>query len=213
MSNYYEILGVWRDASREDIEMASERLFEHWQAALALHDPIAPDWLEIVEHARNTLIDPEARAAYDRTLEELPAQEEEEIFAAGFPWRPYLCALLAVPVILAAFLLVLAVIANNGSLGSADSFRSALLTTMIVSSGVAFGCGLLVLLIADRGRKERSRLHILAIEGEAGPAELARLEATSRLSEFTDISVWVTWTAELVVIALWIWFAILVGKG
>jgi hypothetical protein len=213
MSNYYEILGVWRDASREDIELASQRLFEHWQAALALHDPIAPDWLEIVEHARNTLIDPEARAAYDRQLEELPAQETEEIYAAGFPWRPYLCALLAVPAILSAFVLVLAVIANSGSLSDADSFRSALLNTMIITSAVTFGCGLAVLLIANRGKKERSRLHILEVEGEAGPAERAQLEAVSRLSEFTDVAVWVTWAAALVVIAFWIWFAVLVGKG
>jgi NADH:ubiquinone oxidoreductase subunit K len=213
MSNYYEILGVWRDANEDDIDLAAQALSDHWRGALALNDPAAGDWLQIIEHARKTLIDPEQRAAYDRQLEELPASEEEAVYAAGFPWQPYLCALLAVPVLLAAFILILALIANSASLNDADSFRDALLTTMIVSSAVAFGCGLVVLRIANRGKKERNRLHILAVEGGAGPAERARLEAVSRLSEFTDVAVWVTWGATLVVTVLWVWFAILIGKG
>ena len=132
MSNYYEILGVWRDASPSDIELATQTLFEHWQAQLALHDPIASDWLQIIEQARTTLLDPEARVAYDRQL--AAPVEEAPVFSPGFPWRAYLCALLAVPIVLAAFLLLLAGVANSSSLTDSTNFGDALLTTMIVAT-------------------------------------------------------------------------------
>jgi hypothetical protein len=211
VSNYYEILGVWRDASQADIELSAQTLFEHWQAALALHDPIASDWLQIIEQARNTLIDPPSREAYDRALAAAAEREEEEapVYSPGFPWRPYLCALLAVPVRLATFVLILAVIANSASLTDADAFRDALLTTMLVSSAVAFSCGLVVLVLATQGRREQHRLRVLELEKTAGPAILAQIETAGRLSEYTDVAVWVTWGTELVVTGLWAWFAVL----
>ena len=137
----------------------------------------------------------------------------EILVAPGFPWRPYLCALLSVPVLLATFILVLAAIANRGDLTNADSLRNALLTTMLVVSAAAFSCGLVVLVIANRGRKEQHRLRMLQLEGGADPALEGQLEAAGRLSEYTDVSVWVTWGAEVVVVAFWIWLAVLLVAG
>ena len=213
MSNYYEILGVWRDASEDDIDLAAQALADHWKGALALNDPRANDWLQIIEQARAALIDPKAREAYDQQLaasaEEEKEEEEGPVFSPGFPWRPYICALLAVPVLLAAFVLVLAAIANNAFLTDVTEFRDALLTTMLVTSAVAFSCGLVVLLIAARGRREQHRLRMLALEDEVDPSTLAEIEAADRLSEYTDAAVWVTWGAEVVVVAFWVWLIVL----
>jgi hypothetical protein len=213
MSNYYEILGVWRDASEDDIDLAATALSDHWKGALAINDPLANDWLQIIEQARAALIDPETRAAYDRQLaaaaEEEREEEEEPVFSPGFPWHAYTCALLAVPVLLAAFVLVLAVIANNDFLTDATEFRDALLTTMLVTSAVAFGCGLVVLLIAARGRREQHRLRLLALEDEIDPATQAQIEAANRLSEYTDAAVLAIWVAEVVVVAIWVWLVVL----
>ncbi|GEM_PF-1219895 len=213
MSNYYEILGVWRDASFDDIDLAAQAVADHWKGALALNDPRANDWLQIIEQARAALIDPKAREAYDQQLaasaEEEKEEEEGPVFSPGFPWRPYICALLAVPVLLAAFVLVLAAIANNAFLTDVTEFRDALLTTMLVTSAVAFSCGLVVLLIAARGRREQHRLRMLALEDEVDPSTLAEIEAADRLSEYTDAAVWVTWGAEVVVVAFWVWLIVL----
>ncbi len=212
MSNYYEILGVWRDASEDDIDLAAQALYDHWRGALALNDPSATDWLQIIHQARKTLIDPETRAAYDRQLDAAAEEEEEEgepVMSPGFPWRPYICAILAVPVLLAAFVLVLAVVANKDSLTSATELRDALLTTMLVASGVAFSCGLAVLLIAAQGRRTQHRLRMQQLDHGDDPILLAQIDAVGRLSEYTDVAVWVTWGSDAVVIALWIWLTVL----
>ena len=211
MSNYYEILGIWRDSTEDDIDLAAQALDDHWRGALALNDPSATDWLQIIHQARKTLTDPETRAAYDRQLEAAVGQEEEAepVLSPGFPWRPYLCAILAVPVLLAAFVLVLAVVANGDSLTSATKFRDALLTTMLVASAVAFSCGLVVLLIATRGRREQHRLRMLQLEHGEDPLLVAQIDAAGRLSEYTDVAVWVTWGSDLVVIGLWSWLIVL----
>jgi hypothetical protein len=216
MSNYYEILGVWRDASEDDIDLAAQALADHWKGALALNDPLAGDWLKIVEQARAALIDPKIREAYDQQLAASAEAEregnEEPVFSPGFPWRPYLCALLAVLVLLAAFALVLDLIANNAFLTDANQFRDALLTAMLLTSAVAFPCGLVVLLVAARGRREQHRLRMLALEDEVGPAVLAEIEAAGRLSEYTDAAVLVTWISEVVIVAIWLWLvALLLG--
>ena len=211
MSNYYEILGVWRDASEDDIDLAAQALDDHWRGALALNDPSATDWLQIIHQARKTLTDSETRAAYDRQLDAAAEVEEEAepVLSPGFPWRPYVCAILAVPVLLAAFVLVLAVVANSDSLANATAFRDALLTTMLVASAVAFSCGLVVLLIAAQGRREQHRLRMLQLEQRENAMTLAQLDATGRLSEYTDVAVWVTWGSDIVVIGLWIWLIVL----
>jgi len=212
VSNYYEILGVWRDASEDDIDLAAQALEDHWRGALALHDPSATDWLQIIHQARKTLEDPEARAAYDHQLDAAAEAEEEEapVLSPGFPWRPYICAILAVPVLLAAFVLILALVANKDSLTSAAEFRDALLRTMLVTSAVAFGCGLVLLLIAARGRRELHRLRMLQLDQRDDPMIVAQIDAAERLSEYTDVAVWVTWTSDLVVIAIWCWLTVLV---
>ena len=216
MSNYYEILGVWRDASEDDVDLAAQALADHWKGALALNDPLADDWLKIVDQARATLIDPKTREIYDRELSALAEAEregnEEPVFSPGFPWRPYLCALLTVPVLLAAFVLALDLIANNAFLTDANQFIDALLTAMLVSSAVAFPCGLVVLMVAAHGRREQHRLRMLTLENEVGPAMLAEIEAAGRLSEYTDVAVLVTWVSEVVIVAIWLWLvALLLG--
>ena len=211
MSNYYEILGVWRDASEDDIDLAAQALDDHWRGALALNDPSATDWLQIIHQARKTLTDPETRTAYDKQLDTAAEEQVEEApaLSPGFPWRPYLCAILAVPVLLAAFVLVLAVVANRQSLTGATAFRDALLTTMSVASAVAFSCGLLVLLIAERGRREQHRLRMLQLERGDDPLLRAQIDVAGRMSEYTDVAVWVTWGSDLVVIAIWCWLVVL----
>ena len=211
MSNYYEILGVWRDASEDDIDLAAQALSDHWKGALTLNDPSATDWLQIIHQARKTLIDPETRAAYDRQLDAAAQAEDEDepVLSPGFPWRPYICAILAVPVLLAAFVLVLALVANRDSLTGASEFRDALLTTLLVASAVAFSCGLVVLLIAAQGRRELHRLRMLQLEQRDDPLTLAQIDAVGRLSEYTDVAVWVTWGAVMIVIGVWIWLVVL----
>ncbi|HEY5160959.1 MAG TPA: hypothetical protein VII83_07815 [Gaiellaceae bacterium] len=211
MSNYYEILGIWRDSTEDDIDLAAQALDDHWRGALALNDPSATDWLQIIHQARKTLLDPETRRTYDQQLDAATEEEESEesVMSPGFPWRPYVCAILAVPVLLAAFLLVLAVVANSGSLTSATKIRDALLTTMLVTSAVAFSCGLVVLLIAAQGRKKLHRLRMLQLEHGDDPMTLAEIDALDRLSEYTDAAVWVTCVSAIVVIAFWIWLIVL----
>ncbi len=211
MSNYYEILGVWRDASEDDIDLAAQALDDHWRGALALNDPSATDWLQIIHQARKTLMDPETRAAYDRQLDAVAEEEAEEepVMSPGFPWRPYTCAILAVPVLLAAFLLVLALIANHANLTDLDAFQDSLLTTLSVVSAVALPIGLVVLLIAARGRRELHRLNLWRLEHGDDPLTLAQIEAAGALSEYTDVAVWVTWGADAIVMAVWVWLVVL----
>lgn len=211
MSNYYEILGVWRDSSEDDIDLAAQALEDHWRGALALNDPSATDWLQIIHQARATLSDPATRAAYDRQLD-APAEgevEEEPVLSPGFPWRPYTCAILAVAVLLAAFVLVLAMIANHHNLTNLDSFRDALLTTLLVTSAVALPVGLVVLLIAARGRRELHRLRILELDHGDDLVTRAQIDAVGLLSEYTDLAVWVTWGSDVIVMAVWVWLIVL----
>ena len=212
MSNYYEILGVWRDSSEDDIDLAAQALSDHWKGAQSLNDPSAGDWLQIIEHARATLSDPATRAVYDRQLDASAEEEveEEPVLNPGFPWRPYTCAILAVAVLLAAFVLVLAMIANHANLTNLDSFRDALLTTLLVASAVALPIGLVVLLIAARGRRELHRLSMLQLEHGDDLVTRAQIDAAGLLSEYTDLAVWVTWGADVIVMAVWVWLIVLV---
>lgn len=214
MSNYYEVLGVWRDASHQDIELAAQTLSEHWQAELALHDPLASDWLQIIEQARDTLLDPERRVAYDQQLAALPHEEAPEIFTPGFPWKPYLAALLTVPILLATFVLVMGAIANSDYLTDATLMGENLIVTMIVVSAISFPCALLVLMLAASVREASRRLTILERKDGVDPSAMARVAGEARLSEYADVAVWVTWGAVLVIVGLWLWFlALLVGIG
>jgi hypothetical protein len=135
--------------------------------------------------------------------------EEEPVLSPGFPWRPYTCAILAVAVLLAAFVLVLAMIANHANLTNLDSFRDALLTTLLVASAVALPIGLVVLLIAARGRKELHRLRMLQLEHGDDLVTRAQIDAAGVLSEYTDLAVWVTWGADIIVMAVWVWLIVL----
>jgi hypothetical protein len=211
VSNYYEILGVWRDSPEDDIDLAAQALSDHWKGAQALNDPSANDWLQIIEQARATLIDPATRTAYDRQLDAAVEEEgeEEPVLSPGFPWRPYTCAILAVAVLLAAFLLVLAMVANRANLTDLDAFRDSLLTTLWVASAVALPVGLVVLLIAAQGRRELHRLRMQQLEHGEDLVTLAQIDAAGLLSEYTDVAVWVTWGADVIVMAVWVWLIVL----
>jgi hypothetical protein len=115
-----------------------------------------------------------------------------------------------VPVLLAAFVLIIAARTNSGSLTDVTAYRDAMLAPMIVASAIALPLGLVVLLIAARGRRTLDRLRIQEVSEQwPDPVLRAQIEAAGRLSEFTDGAVWVVWGADLVVIAFWVWMVVL----
>jgi hypothetical protein len=38
----------------------------------------------------------------------------------------------------------------------------------------------------------------------------AQIDAAGLLSEYTDLAVWVTWGADVIVMAVWVWLIVLV---
>ena len=65
-----------------------------------------------------------------------------------------------------------------------------------------------MLIVAARGRDAQRRLRVLETKTGVDPAVMAQIEAAGRLSEFTDVAVWVTWGAEAIVVAFWVWFVV-----
>ena len=89
-------------------------------------------------------------------------------------------------------------------------WRDALLTTLLVTSAVALPIGLVVLLIAARGRRELHRLSMLQLEHGDDLVTRAQIDAAGLLSEYTDLAVWVTWGADVIFMAVWVWLIVLV---
>jgi hypothetical protein len=237
VGSYYELLGVWRDASPAEIELAAETLTSRFEDARAQGDPHAAEWLEIVEEARATLSDHERRLEYDRKLAvgESPVETVSEERDAGgvreeiavpveveshLPWRPYLCSFLGVPVVLSVFVLLLAVVAYPSALKDGAVMGESILPTLIAATAVAGVFGLAVLMIGARQLDAAERLDVFEHLEEVNPGEKvdpvsrARLEESVKLIEYTRAAIIATRFSLLFVAAVWIWFvALLIKEG
>ena len=65
VTDYYEILGVSRDASPDDIKRAYRRLARQWHPDVNAGDPEAEERFKELNKAYSVLIDPEKRQRYD----------------------------------------------------------------------------------------------------------------------------------------------------
>ena len=73
--NYYEVLGVNRNATSEEIEKAYKVLARKYHPDLNRDDPNAEAKMKEINEARETLKDPEKRRKYDATLS--PGRREQ----------------------------------------------------------------------------------------------------------------------------------------
>lgn len=64
--DYYEVLGVPRDASQEDIKAAFRKLARQYHPDVNKGDPDAEEKFKLINEAYQVLSDPESRAVYDR---------------------------------------------------------------------------------------------------------------------------------------------------
>src|ERR671916_766829 len=64
--DYYEALGVPRDASADDVRSAYRKLARQYHPDVNKDDPEAEDRFKEISEAYEVLRDPEKRAAYDR---------------------------------------------------------------------------------------------------------------------------------------------------
>ena len=64
--NYYELLGIDKDSSEEDIKIAYRRLAKKYHPDLNKTDPNAKDKFIKIKEAYDTLIDPIKRKVYDQ---------------------------------------------------------------------------------------------------------------------------------------------------
>lgn len=80
--DYYELLGVRKSASANDLRRAYQKLARRLHPDLNPGDPVAADRFRDVTRAFDVLADPQRRAAYDRG--ERPAPPPPAIAAVGF---------------------------------------------------------------------------------------------------------------------------------
>lgn len=85
--DYYEVLGLARDASQEDIKKAYRKLARKYHPDANKDDPQAAEKFKEIAEAAAVLGDPERRAQYDRFGHAGPGGEGfnfEDIFRGGF---------------------------------------------------------------------------------------------------------------------------------
>ncbi|RSS82179.1 DnaJ C-terminal domain-containing protein [Streptomyces sp. WAC06614] len=85
--DYYEVLGVTRDASAEEIQRAYRNLARRWHPDLS-KDPAAEERFKEVNEAYEALSDPDGRARYDRFGPAWRQAREEPTGGAGSPFGP-----------------------------------------------------------------------------------------------------------------------------
>jgi hypothetical protein len=223
LSNYYEILGVWRDASSGEIELAAQALSRRCQDALEEGDPEAAERLRVVEEARAVLLNAETRQLYDRQLLSAPGPVRSVGESPALPrtpemsparvagsssWQPYLCVLLSVPVVLSALVVVIVSLLRFQNLTSSAAFGDTIALALIPSSLVAFPLGFAVLVAGSRRIDAVRRLRVLEKRGTAvDPVALARLREQAKNYELNNAAVWATRISLGVIVVLWIWFA------
>jgi DnaJ-class molecular chaperone len=76
--DYYEVLGVGRDASEREVKQAFRRLARELHPDVNDHDPAAEEKFKAAAEAYEVLSDPERRATYDRF-------GHEGLRSGGFP--------------------------------------------------------------------------------------------------------------------------------
>ncbi len=77
--DYYEIVGLPRDASQIEIDAACIRLAEKWRPEHHPGDPLAQNNFRLIEDAYETLGDPAKRAAYDFGLKALASNVSPDV--------------------------------------------------------------------------------------------------------------------------------------
>src|SRR4051794_25567636 len=82
-SDYYELLGVARNASDADIKRAYRQLARKHHPDANPHDPNAEARFKEVARAYETLCDPQRRANYDRFGADGPAGAASDPFGGG----------------------------------------------------------------------------------------------------------------------------------
>lgn len=78
--DYYEVLGVSRDASPEEIKKAYRQLARQYHPDVNKEDPEAEEKFKLINEAYQVLSDPEARALYDRFGHEVPTGASSDPF-------------------------------------------------------------------------------------------------------------------------------------
>jgi curved DNA-binding protein CbpA len=90
---YYEILGVSREATAEEIKKAYRRLSLRWHPDQHRGDKVAEARFKEINAAHAVLSNPVRRAAYDATLATRAAAPNPPAATAGWHWgRPILVA-------------------------------------------------------------------------------------------------------------------------
>ena len=79
LENYYDILGVSRDATPDEIRAAYRRLAKQYHPDIN-SDPQANERFLAIQQAYETLINPDARARYDMMLDGHPGVQHQKPF-------------------------------------------------------------------------------------------------------------------------------------